>query len=406
MCEVRHCFLVNLNGRVVPIKMFEESFNASSLLSPLTISDGDFILRMILLVPLWLWLRTAMRFFPMLLSALLSLINWAMPYAMLITSPKDGIPDLNDPIDQVLEKNKHEIDIDVLLFSKVGSQLDKSGTIDKDDAVHIIGEQLGYSFNQVNRVVVDHVDPMVGASRGILTMWDSRTFSVDQTFTNRYFVGVVGYWIGTSNPIGLLDVYAPQSSPLKEALWSAIESLINTVNASWVVFGYFNVVRSQDERSGCYFDSGYARVFNDFISRTGLFDLPLGGRRFTRFDKDGRKASKLDRFLISSGFFDVWNDVNVSVLCRSYSDHCPLLIKVGALNASPKPYKVFDKWISNAEYRELVSSYWADSSITFPLDFGLKVKLKELRMSIKSWCSNHLAIQNNDKDSLSNNLIE
>ncbi|GJV36581.1 reverse transcriptase [Tanacetum coccineum] len=41
-------------------------------------------------------------------------------------------------------------------------------------------------------------------------------------------------------------------------------------------------------------------IFHDFLSRTGLFDLPLGGRRFTRFDKDGRKASKLDKFLVSS----------------------------------------------------------------------------------------------------------
>ncbi|GJZ79423.1 putative RNA-directed DNA polymerase, partial [Tanacetum coccineum] len=50
----------------------------------------------------------------------------------------------------------------------------------------------------------------------------------------------------------------------------------------WIIFGDFNVVRCRDERSGCHFDSGEANEFNDFISRAGLFNLPLGGRRFTR----------------------------------------------------------------------------------------------------------------------------
>ncbi|GKC55651.1 putative RNA-directed DNA polymerase [Tanacetum coccineum] len=43
--------------------------------------------------------------------------------------------------------------------------------------------------------------------------------------------------------------------------------------------------------AGCAFDEGEANAFNDFISRAGLFDFPLNGRRFTRFDKYGSKAS-------------------------------------------------------------------------------------------------------------------
>lgn len=137
-------------------------------------------------------------------------------------------------------------------------------------------------------------------------MWDTRVFSLDHTFIDRNYLGVVGTWMGISNKVGLLNVYAPQPSSFKEALWSTIESVLNSnsTNITWVVFEDFNVVRSQDERYGCRFDDSEAGVFNDFISRTGVFDFPLGGRRFTGFDKDGSKASKLDRFLILSSFFD------------------------------------------------------------------------------------------------------
>ncbi|GKF53779.1 RNA-directed DNA polymerase, eukaryota, partial [Tanacetum coccineum] len=129
--------------------------------------------------------------------------------------------------------------------------------------------------NYINFAVSNSVE----ASGGIITIWDSRTFTMEQNFIDRFFVGVVGSWVGSCNKIGLLNVYAPQCSSLKEILWSSIESLINSVNVTWVVLG--------------------------ISMSTGLFGLPLGGRRFTRFNKDGRKASKLDRFLVSSSFFDV-----------------------------------------------------------------------------------------------------
>ncbi|GJY95354.1 zinc finger, CCHC-type containing protein, partial [Tanacetum coccineum] len=127
----------------------------------------------------------------------------------------------------------------------------------------------------------------------------------------------------------ILNVYAPQAGHFKEALLSSIEALLVSTNATWIVFGDFNVVRYQEERSGCCFNKGEANVFNDFISRCGFFDFPLGGRKFTRFDKEGLKASKLDRFLVNYRFFDMWKDASVPVLPRSHYDHCPIPLKSG-----------------------------------------------------------------------------
>ncbi|GJS76896.1 RNA-directed DNA polymerase, eukaryota [Tanacetum coccineum] len=196
----------------------------------------------------------------------------------------------------------------------------------------------------------------VGASGGILTLWDSHVFVMEQCFKERNFVGVIGSCIGVSSKIGLLNVYAPQSSTSKEAVWRSIDSLLNSSNIIWVVFGNFNVVRSPDERNGCLFNVGEVCAFNDFISQNGLFDFPVCERRFTCFDKDGRKASKLDRFLVSASFFDIWKDANVNVLYRSYSDHCPILLKVKGGNYGPKPFKIFNKWFNEIGFDELVSS--------------------------------------------------
>ncbi|GKC18898.1 RNA-directed DNA polymerase, eukaryota [Tanacetum coccineum] len=130
-----------------------------------------------------------------------------------------------------------------------------------------------------------------GASRGLLTMWDV-------------------------NKVALLNVYGPQSSVDKDALWISLENLIGSSDVIWVIFGDFNVVRCGEERAGTHFNPREAISFNDFLSRLDLLDFQLGGRRFTRFDKSGSKLSKIDIFLVSHNLFDSWKDASVTVRYR------------------------------------------------------------------------------------------
>ncbi|GJV80887.1 putative RNA-directed DNA polymerase [Tanacetum coccineum] len=187
----------------------------------------------------------------------------------------------------------------------------------------------------------------VGASGGILTMWDSRLFSLEHKVVNRSFLGVIGAWVGASKQVGLLNVYAPQLSSLKDQLWIDIENFIKSYDAVWILFGDFNVVRCHDERIGSLFNAYEANSFNDFISRLGLFDFPLGGMRFTRFDKSGRKASKLDRFRFPAGLLSLMS-----------------------------------------------------------LDLAFKNKLKRLRLDIKEWTSKQFVVQNLIKEDLNRKLID
>ncbi|GKG01518.1 RNA-directed DNA polymerase, eukaryota, partial [Tanacetum coccineum] len=88
----------------------------------------------------------------------------------------------------------------------------------------------------------------VGASGGILTVWDSQLFSLEHKVVNRSFLGVIGAWVGASKQVGLLNVYAPQLSSLKDQLWIDIKNFIKSYDAVWILFGDFNVVRCHDER--------------------------------------------------------------------------------------------------------------------------------------------------------------
>nr|GFB68429.1 RNA-directed DNA polymerase, eukaryota [Tanacetum cinerariifolium] len=67
--------------------------------------------------------------------------------------------------------------------------------------------------------------------------------------------------------------------------------------------GNFNEVRSIDERFGSMFNQSSSRLFNLFITSSGLVDVKLEGYSFTWAHPSATKMSKLDRFLVSEDVF-------------------------------------------------------------------------------------------------------
>ncbi|KAJ9564655.1 hypothetical protein OSB04_000621 [Centaurea solstitialis] len=229
----------------------------------------------------------------------------------------------------------------------------------------------------------------VGHSGGILTVWDNNLFSQSHSIKQDGFVAVLGTWLGSNSKLGILNVYAPQSTRLKKLLWEEILKVLEKESDfDWIVCGDFNEVRSAAERKGSSFDPLGARNFNDFIFSAGLSDLRLGGRSFTWMSPDCSKLSKLDRFLISDGFVTRWPLSNSIALPRLFSDHCPLLLTTGSPNFGPSPFKFYNSWLADPELESLVRDKWAESRPEFEVFSKierLSRKLRYLKYAIKSW---------------------
>nr|GEZ29399.1 RNA-directed DNA polymerase, eukaryota [Tanacetum cinerariifolium] len=95
----------------------------------------------------------------------------------------------------------------------------------------------------------------------------------------------------------------------------------------FIVLGDFNEVRFEYERLGSKFCKLGARRFNEFIFKSGLIDLPMGERKFTRMNKFGTKLSKIDRIMVSHHFVSNWPNAHLLALPHGVSDHCPLVLK-------------------------------------------------------------------------------
>ncbi|GJY42770.1 RNA-directed DNA polymerase, eukaryota [Tanacetum coccineum] len=166
--------------------------------------------------------------------------------------------------------------------------------------------------------------------------------------------------------------------------------MVKCCNSLYIVLGDFNEVKSDNERLGTNFCIRGAKLFNEFIEKSKLIDLPMGGRKFTRMNKYDTKLSKIDRILLS--------------------DHYPLVLKTHSTDYGPIPFKFFNSWLLNGDFHNVVTHGWSTTdSAHFLLSqlnspdhpaINLKRKLQHLKSQIRAWRKGELTKNEHLIDSL------
>ncbi|XP_071738862.1 uncharacterized protein [Rutidosis leptorrhynchoides] len=226
----------------------------------------------------------------------------------------------------------------------------------------------------------------IGKAGGQLFIWDSNLFEAKTVIRLDYVIGIKGVWKSSGCNINVANVYGPCDDVNKQKLWNALFNLISANDEEWVLCDDFNEVRNQLERFNCEFLEYRADRFNKFIADSRLMEIPLGGRNFTRVSDDGLKYSKLDRFLVTEKFYNLWKDLTVVELDRDLLDHCPIMLKDEERNFGPKPFKVFDVWFDEEDVSDVICDAW---NVAVPdinrKDCVFRNKLKNVKNALKAW---------------------
>ncbi|PNY14688.1 cysteine-rich receptor-like protein kinase, partial [Trifolium pratense] len=203
--------------------------------------------------------------------------------------------------------------------------------------------------------------PSVGASGGLLTLWDSSEVEVWTSESYENVLWCHGRFIRYGEEFYLANVYAPCDPGAKQVLWDSLSVKIQALGSSRVcVCGDFNAIRSIDER--CSVRDGYRSSdhipFNRFIDDNTLIDLPLCGRKFTWFKGDGRSMNRLDRFLLSDEWCLTWPNCTQVARMIGLSDHCPLVLAVDEEDWGPRPSRMLKCWKDVPGYNRFVREKW------------------------------------------------
>ncbi|EOX97175.1 Uncharacterized protein TCM_006266 [Theobroma cacao] len=171
----------------------------------------------------------------------------------------------------------------------------------------------------------------IGASGGLLSIWEADFFDLEFCFESRHFILLVGGIKSLNLKCGLGNIYALNPGSERRDLWNELQGLMNSVGVP------------------CEMDQ-----FKNFVEEMGLMDLPMQGGRFTyRNFREEEAFSRLDRFLVSGELVDKVGQIIQKRLPASLSDHNPILLGEVAMDWGPKPFKFFNHWLEEKSFSSM-----------------------------------------------------
>ncbi|XP_022893966.1 uncharacterized protein LOC111408437 [Olea europaea var. sylvestris] len=156
------------------------------------------------------------------------------------------------------------------------------------------------------------------------------------------------------------------------------------------VGGDFNIVRSDEEHVGGLLPSTSGKFeFNKAIHDVGLMDIPFDGPKLSWGNgKQGlhRIWARLDRILVNQPFKNQFQEVSLSYLDRTSSDHCPMVLRCmeGEELHGPKPFRFLRMWCTHEGFLPLVKQVWKMKVDGSPM-VKISRKLRALKIYLRQW---------------------
>jgi len=191
----------------------------------------------------------------------------------------------------------------------------------------------------------------------------------------------------------VVNVYSKFSLVDKREMWERLLEFKGSLGGDvWCVAGDFNSVLHESKRRGTPFGSGNPlgseiRDFSNFVHDMALFYLPLLGRLFTWCQPNGSAMSRLDRFLLSNRWWDLWGEATQWALPRDVSDHNLVVLRYSSQVWGPKPFRFNNFWLDHKDRQEVVTQSWVRSRPVEWMAVRLLAKLKTLKGDLKEWHS-------------------
>ncbi|KAK9275884.1 hypothetical protein L1049_023158 [Liquidambar formosana] len=181
--------------------------------------------------------------------------------------------------------------------------------------------------------------PSSGRSVGILIVWDERVVSVVEVVCGSFSLSVKMKDFNT-NEWWLSGIYGPNKPRIRRDFWEELFSLFGLCCSLRVLGGDFYVVRSFVEKLNGVRSIRSMRDFDHFIRECALRDLPLVNARFTWSNQQmNLVCNRIDRFLFSLEWEELFPHVRQLTLPRVTSNHCPILLDSELISWGPSPFR-------------------------------------------------------------------
>lgn len=210
-------------------------------------------------------------------------------------------------------------------------------------------EDLRWTLGFPNAIGVD----ANGNSGGLCIYWKAEVDFRLRSFSDHHIVGSI-HNIG-STVWNFCGIYGWARGSEKYRTWDLMRTICRMYSGPFLFGGDFNeVLESKEKRGGAEVNFRSMANFNQVLRDCELMDIGSQGTFFTwerGKDVNTRIQERLDRFLVSVSWFDMFPKAEAKGLTRIGSDHCPIMIDLSGLqrtdSKSSRPRRIEPHWIKD-----------------------------------------------------------
>lgn len=181
-------------------------------------------------------------------------------------------------------------------------------------------------------------------------MWNDTKFKVKDINLGTYSISI--NFFNSSGEWWLTSVYDPLKLADRTNLWNELSLLQPLCLPNWLIAGDFNIYRWELETNAKYFDFRNMASFNNFIQANELIDPPLSYNKFTWSNlRVIPTFSRLDRFLYSEGWENIFKIHSSRTLHRTVSDHFPIVLESPRIIWGPCPFRLNDISLLDKDFK-------------------------------------------------------
>ena len=96
-------------------------------------------------------------------------------------------------------------------------------------------------------------------------------------------------------------------------------------------------------------------------------------------------CSRLDRFLFSCDWGDLYSQVRQEALVRVVSDHCPILLYTNPIKWGPTPFRFENMWFEHPDFKNNFKNWWEEEEVQGWEGYKFMSKLRGVKNKIKEW---------------------
>ena len=214
---------------------------------------------------------------------------------------------------------------------------------------------------------------------GLIAIWDTKTLNVAHYHSGNRWILLEGSITSHSFECCVRVIYGHNERAERLEILEEIKQKVLSINKPILMMGVFNVILHPGERVRSFRSDRSMREFSEWITELGLIDIPLHGIKFTW--RRNESKSRIDRGLCCDTLLRKFPNLNMIGLKRRSFDHNPLLLTLEATNNwGPKPFRCFDAWFLNPNFKQFLINEWQ----SLPNE-SLQNKLKILKAPLKAW---------------------